>query len=119
MLPGWLIVFTGRHNDGVQIAGALLLLFASLGLTIYQCVLLTSQGQTLGKKIMGIRIVRWEDGGNPGFVGAFLMRAFVPGLIYAVPLLGFLFWLTDCSYIFRDDRRCIHDLMAGTKVVVA
>jgi hypothetical protein len=34
-----------------------------------------------------------------------------------VPILGAIFWITDSLFIFRADRRCLHDLMAGTKVV--
>jgi len=28
-----------------------------------------------------------------------------------------LFHLVDCLFIFRQDRRCLHDLIAGTRVV--
>ena len=30
---------------------------------------------------------------------------------------GGLFSIVDICFIFRDDRRCIHDLIAGTQVV--
>jgi uncharacterized RDD family membrane protein YckC len=29
-----------------------------------------------------------------------------------------VFWVTDSCFIFRADHRCLHDLMAGTKVVM-
>lgn len=93
--------------------GAVLL----LGLMIWQLVLLSSKGQTLGKKVLGIRIVRFDTEANPGFVQAVLMRSVVPGLIGSVPIIGGIFSLVDVCYIFREDRRCIHDLMANTKVV--
>lgn len=98
-------------------AGALALAVGCLILIVVQVWLLTTRGQTLGKRILGIRIVRFADNTNPGFVGAVLLRAIVPGVIGIVPYLGFIFTIIDYCFIFRDDRRCIHDLIAGTKVV--
>lgn len=88
-----------------------------IGLLIYNLVLLATRGQTLGKKLKGIRIVTFPDGANPGGVKAILLRGFVNGLIGAVPLLGPIYSLVDICFIFREDRRCIHDLIAGTQVV--
>lgn len=85
-----------------------------LGLAIYQLFLLSTRGQTLGKKWMGVKIVKM-DGSPPGFVHAFLLRAIVNGLIGIVPFYS----LVDILFIFREDRRCIHDLIASTKVVKA
>ncbi len=34
-----------------------------------------------------------------------------------VPFVGGLFALIDALFIFRKDHRCIHDHIAGTKVV--
>ncbi len=81
---------------------------------VFQIYLLATKGQTIGKKWMKIRIVKL-DGSNPGFVGAVLMRAFVNGLLGIVPFYG----LVDILFIFNDDRRCLHDKIAGTRVVLA
>lgn len=43
----------------------------------------------------------------------------VPAVISAIPLAGAAFGLVDILFIFRADRRCIHDLIAGTHVVTA
>lgn len=88
-----------------------------LAVMVINLVLLTKRGQTLGKKWMGIRIARIEDDGNPGFVKAVLLRGFVNGLISSIPLLGPVYSLVDICFIFRGDRRCIHDHIAGTRVV--
>jgi uncharacterized RDD family membrane protein YckC len=88
-------------------------------LVVLQWLLLSLRGQTLGKMAMGLRIVREEDCGNPGFLRAVLMRLFVPRLIKLVPVLGTLFGLADVLSIFGEERRCIHDRIAGTKVVEA
>jgi hypothetical protein len=34
-----------------------------------------------------------------------------------VPCVGGLFPWIDALYIFGEERRCLHDLMAGTKVL--
>ena len=94
-----------------SIALTVLLWLALAGYNIY---LLATRGQTLGKKWMQIRIVTNPQGENPGFVKSFLLRSFVNALIgQFVPLYA----LIDICFIFREDRRCIHDLIGGTQVV--
>jgi uncharacterized RDD family membrane protein YckC len=78
--------------------------------------LLTLRGQTIGKWVAGIRIVRL-DGQRVGFVRAWLLRDFVVGLISAVPVVGPVFALIDLIFIFSESRRCLHDRIAGTVVV--
>lgn len=90
---------------------------ALIGLMIYNLVLLATRGQTIGKKWMSIRIVTHPDGANPGGVKTIVLRGLVNGLIGAVPLFGPIYALVDLGFIFREDRRCIHDLIAGTMVV--
>jgi uncharacterized RDD family membrane protein YckC len=112
----------GQIITGRVILGAVLLLLAMGLLLGIQIWLLSTRGQSLGKLIAGIRIVRHPDGLKVGFVRAWLLREFVPALLGLVPVVGPvllspLFTLVDALYIFREDRRCIHDLIAGTKVV--
>ena len=83
------------------------------GLLITQIVLLSTQGQSLGKKIMAIRIVGFETGKHGGFLTNVLLRWWVNTLLNVLPVYG----LVDALFIFRDDRRCIHDLIASTVVV--
>ena len=89
----------------------------TLALVCIQLYLLSANGQTIGKKVMGIRIIKQETGENGGFVTNFLLREFIPLLIGFVPLVGSLFGIVDILFIFREDQRCIHDLIAGTIVV--
>ena len=88
-----------------------------LAVVIYQIIMLSTRGQTVGKKAMKIRIVRL-DGSQPGFVHAFLLRAVVNALPSMIPVVGSIYGLVDVLFIFRADRRCIHDLIAGTRVVM-
>jgi len=92
--------------------------FLSL-LVLVQLVLLAWRGQSVGKFLLRLRIVRLADGAAPGVFRAFLLRGTVPFLIEQVPVGGFIFWLVDSCYIFRADHRCLHDLIAGTRVVPA
>jgi uncharacterized RDD family membrane protein YckC len=111
-----LVAFKG--NETATMVGMVIMVLGVLALAVYQLVLLTTKGQTLGKRWMKVRIATL-DGGNPGFVKAVLLRGFVNGLICGVPYLGMVYSLVDILFIFREDRRCIHDLIAGTRVVIA
>ena len=88
-------------------------------LVLIQFVLLAWRGQSVGKLLLGLRIVRAADGAAPGAVRAFFIRGGIPFLIGQVPGVNVVFWLADSCYIFRDDHRCLHDLIAGTRVVPA
>lgn len=86
-----------------------------------QAILIALRGQNLGKLMLGGRVVCASDGQPAGFVRGVLLRFFLPVMIImmlnvAFPL-GFLFLVVDYCFIFRADQRCLHDLMAGTKVV--
>lgn len=96
------------------IALTMLLFLVVLG---YQMWLLATTGQTIGKRFLKLRVVDEADGSNPGFVRAVLLRVFAPAAITNIPLVGFLFWLADALFVFRDDRKCIHDHFAKTVVV--
>jgi uncharacterized RDD family membrane protein YckC/predicted RNA-binding Zn-ribbon protein involved in translation (DUF1610 family) len=124
--PGFIILLTqidseGHFEEGNAVAGigglALLIGICALGIT--QLVLLSSQGQTIGKKLASVRIVMLDDGSNPGFLRAVMMRGFIPGVISAIPYIGFIFSIVDILFIFTEDRRCLHDHIAGTIVVEA
>ena len=90
--------------------------FAGLLLVIYNFVQLYRHGQTVGKKWVGIRIVR-TDGSRAGFGRILGLRAIVPAVIGAIPLIGAVFTLADALFIFGNERRCIHDYFADTIVV--
>jgi uncharacterized RDD family membrane protein YckC len=121
-VPGLIIFFAardGRRKDAdLELAGILTMMLCYVGIIIYEAVLLSAHGQTLGKRIMRIRVVNYHSGDNPGFLGAIVLRIFVPFVIEAVlgPLC-IIFLLADICFIFGDERRCLHDMLAGTTVV--
>jgi uncharacterized RDD family membrane protein YckC len=90
----------------------------ALGVGLYQCHLITRTGQSIAKRWLKIKIVNL-DGSPVTFGSGVGLRGVVPFLLGCVPYLGLVFMLLDALFIFRDDRRCLHDLMAGTKVISA
>lgn len=104
-------------SSGAILALAITLLYFGT-IFIYQVVMLSRRGQTFGKRAMKIRVVKL-DGTQPGFVHAVLLRLIVNALPPAIPVVGSLYTLVDLLFIFRADRRCLHDLIAGTRVVQA
>ena len=126
MIPALIVLFIKVMNNGgnppdedemvLVFLGVALL--CGLPLIIWQCIWISTRGQSIGKRIMGVRIVKSADCEPPGFVSGILMRAFVPGLVGSVPYIGGVFSLADILFIFASDHRCLHDMMAGTIVIV-
>jgi len=102
-------------NDLVPAPVKLLGVIASLALLVTQLVLVSKHGQTLGKRFLGIKIVMKDTLENGGFTVNVLKRGLLNGLLSLIP--GY--FLVDSLFIFREDRRCIHDLIAGTCVIEA
>jgi uncharacterized RDD family membrane protein YckC len=90
-------------------------LFVALGCA--QLWLLTVRGQTIGKIAFDIRIVRTRDKLMGGFVTNVLLRVVSGALIAMIPYFGAFYAVADLLFIFRSDRRCLHDWIAGTCVV--
>lgn len=85
-------------------------------LLIYNLRLLAESGQSLGKKWMGIRIVR-SNGEKAALSQILIMRYLPIQLISAIPILGPIVGMIDLLMIFGDEQRCLHDRIADTLVV--
>ena len=85
---------------------------------VINLVLLARNGQTIGKKALGIKIVR-DNRQTAGLGRIFVLRMIAPAVLGVIPIIGFFFGLANVLCIFREDRRCIHDFMADTVVVTA
>ncbi|MEV6106930.1 RDD family protein [Streptomyces sp. NPDC051940] len=87
---------------------------------VYEGLMLTRSGQTVGKKVMHIRVAMLENGavpaGNPGWI-----RSAVFHLPPLVPCIGTLFQLYNVLSCLWDRpyRQCVHDKAAKTVVVEA
>ena len=94
--------------------GLAVLSFAAF--TLVQGYFLKTTGQTIGKKIVGMRIVTLDGEVPP--LGRVLGLRYLPlSIASLIPYFGGLVNLVDVLLIFRADRRCLHDLLAGTRVV--
>lgn len=78
--------------------------------------LLEHRGQTVGKWCMGIAIVG-VDGTHRSAV-SLLAKRFLPVAVCSLlSTIGELLSLLDACAIFGKERRCLHDRIAGTKVI--
>lgn len=80
--------------------------------------LLSKHGQSAGKFLVGIKIVD-HRGAQAGLARLFLMRWLPFYAIQAVPVIGQIVFVLDVVAILRNSRRCLHDSLAKTTVVVA
>jgi uncharacterized RDD family membrane protein YckC len=79
--------------------------------------LLATRAQTIGKRLLGTRIVTLD--GRPASLDVIVLRRLAPlWVLSAIPVVS-AFGLVDVLFIFREDHRCIHDHLAGTMVVRA
>ena len=77
--------------------------------------LLVRRGQTVGKRLVGIRIVGLTSDLVPPPMRSLGLRYVVNGI---PAMLLFPFYpLLDILLIFGKDRRCLHDLIASTRVI--
>lgn len=104
---------------GLGVGSFVIQLVAGIGLfVLVQGYLLATQGQTVGKKLLGLRIVR--SNGEAVSIGRMLgLRYFLGWVVTMIPFIGMIFALTDALLIFRDSRKCLHDNIADTIVINA
>jgi uncharacterized RDD family membrane protein YckC len=105
--PFMLFTETGRWG---LVAGALLVV-----LSVVQWTLLARRGQTLGKMAAGTRVVTVDDS-PAGLLRAVVLRVWPVEILSRLPMVRWLLFV-DLLFILEKDRRCLHDRLAGTKVV--
>jgi uncharacterized RDD family membrane protein YckC len=105
---------TAKVNEPI-LHGIVIFIASFSAFVIVNQKLLLEQGQTVGKKIMKIKILNDnnEVPNKTDFIKRYLFMFAVnqaPGIIADIGLINYLF-------IFRKDRKCVHDMLAKTKVV--
>jgi uncharacterized RDD family membrane protein YckC len=83
-------------------------------IAIANWVLISNTGQSFAKRILGMKIVRVDSMQPVGFVNGVALRIWIPQVINQACSL---FSLIDALWIFGEEQRCIHDLIASTIVI--
>lgn len=127
VLPGLAFLITPDGSPANFESLRLAFWLIGIGFLLYittQGLKIAENGQSIGKSALKIKIVDVNTEENPGFIRAYLIRslsvpflAFIFLLISPLVTLGFL--ILDNFFILSPSRRCLHDIAAGTKVVVA
>lgn len=86
-------------------------IFEFILLTAITLIFWLKTGQTPGKKATGTKIVDALSGNDISVSQAVLRYV---GYFFSIALLGFGFFLAG----WRKDKRALHDLLAGTKVII-
>lgn len=104
----------GEGNTGAFAVGGLLAFAGFIAWVWMMIVNVARSGQSIAKKIVGIKVVR-RDGSRASLGRIFWLRNVVNGLIGIIPLYAFV----DVLLIFGSERQCVHDMLADTMVVKA
>jgi uncharacterized RDD family membrane protein YckC len=99
--------------NAVAVSSALLVLVLAVN-----ALLMHLRGQTIGKALFRIRMVR-SDGARAGLARLLFARYLVPVVLNFVPVAGMFVFPVDALMIFGGAKRCLHDLIADTLVVKA
>ncbi len=89
-----------------------------MGFFAWSALLVYRYGQTFGKRVMDIRVVR-TDGSRVEFWRFIVLRWLPLFILGFIPAVNLIVSLLDPLLIFRDSRQCLHDTIADTKVVTA
>lgn len=103
---------SARPALAVMVLGFILL----VGMLVINGVLIHRHGQTIGKRMLDIAMVR-SDGDRMGLTRYIFLRALPIGLLGLIPFVGKFAGLVNVLLIFGAQRRCLHDLIADTIVV--
>ncbi|MDR3254804.1 MAG: RDD family protein [Synergistaceae bacterium] len=91
--------------------------FSLLLLTCINVYYLYESGQSIGKKVIGIMIAG-PDGEKAPLWRIIFLRSALFWVLSVIPGVNAIVGLADiCFLFFRDDRRMLHDVVAGTTVL--
>lgn len=109
-------------DDEATISLAVFFSFMALAAVVgllYEVVMIAMRGQTLGKMMTSIKVVRADNGLGPGW-GKSIGRWIIPAVLGFIPAVGWLLYLlVYLSLLWDSARQGWHDKAAGTLVVKA
>ena len=113
------VMESGDENDLALVGGVIIIMmilampvFVVVGIA-YEVTLIAVKGQTLGKMLANIKVVRADNGFTPGW-GKSIGRWILPIALNIVPFLGLLAYV---SLTWDRVRQGWHDKAAATLVV--
>jgi uncharacterized RDD family membrane protein YckC len=120
-IAAYLLIQAGEQpGSGVRAAAYAAIGVASLIPVVINCVLIAKSGQSVGKKLVGTRMIDQESREPVGFVQGYLVRTMVFGVLIQIPVIGFIIAIVDFVFLFTDEnRQTLHDKLAKTLVVKA
>lgn len=113
-----LMLIVGNRSVEVSMLGTFFGFILSQALEMsYEALMLSkNKGQTLGKMLVGIRVVTLE--GSPiSMQQAWWRAGFRTLLNFSTCTCFCMAWLLDGSFVFGSERTTLHDLVAQTRVV--
>lgn len=104
----------GPASVMIQMVASVVGVAAFIAWCWFTVVYVIRNGQSIGKKILEIKVVR-SDGSAATFSRIFWLRNVVNTMIGVIPF----YWFLDHLFIFGGARQCLHDKIADTIVVKA
>lgn len=103
----------GELKVGLLVGGIALIVVGFIVLFVIYIRALARTGQTWGKKIAGVRVIRQDTGGPIGYGKAFGRQLFALVISAQILYIGYLWMLWD------DRKQTLHDKVVGSIVVRA
>jgi len=119
--PVWFLTDFWERSASGNITTAETMGYAFLGIVIFLLAngyLMANHGQTIGKRLVGTRIVSHDSHQILPFWKLVLLRFLPVNLVAAIPVANLLVTV-DALFIFGKRWRCLHDLIASTIVIKA
>lgn len=105
---------SGFQDEPALGVGVVVALIGFLACVAVNIKFMKANGQSIGKKACGIKVVR-SDGSEASLSRLIWLRNVVNLLLGVIPLYGII----DSLFIFGEARRCLHDHIADTIVIKA
>jgi len=113
----FIAIFVPFHAYSTKKSEIIYLLIVYSLLTCIQFYFLAKSGQTIGKKLLKIRISQFHNPNEiPSFFKIIILRIVINDLVYLIPIIGLIYLALNYALALLKPRRCIHDYLAGTVV---
>jgi len=107
----------GQRNPNLMALMIAVLVAAFVAIVVINGIGIYRSGQTIGKRLLGIRVVR-SNGDRVDFARYIFLRWLAIALLGVIPFIGGVITLLDALLIFRDNHKCLHDDFADTIVIM-